>query len=79
MLADTSGLCDSKIVTLTDPIPSGQDSWRSEQGIEVTGTVAVRPGAALDLLAPRIEFAPGFRVETGGRLQATAAAVDCRR
>ncbi|NEX16043.1 MAG: hypothetical protein C1943_05260 [Halochromatium sp.] len=74
---DASGSCDSAALTLRDPVNSGQQHWRSEVAIDVTGSVNVASGAALNLMAPRITFAPGFRVAAGGRLAATAAAVQC--
>ncbi|NEX16048.1 MAG: hypothetical protein C1943_05285 [Halochromatium sp.] len=73
---DTGGDCSPGEVVLINPV-TGSQTQRSEVSIQVAGTVTVASGAALELTAPRILFAPGFSVERGGRLQATAAAVNC--
>lgn len=50
--------------------PSGWGMYR--YSIQVAGTVSVATAARLELRAPRIAFAPGFRVLPGGQLSAIA-------
>ncbi|NEX16051.1 MAG: hypothetical protein C1943_05300, partial [Halochromatium sp.] len=71
------GDCHGSAFRITAPVTRGQQGYSSEVSLEVADSVQVSPGAELQLRAPRIHFAPGFRVETGGRLGATAAAVNC--
>ncbi|NEX15358.1 MAG: hypothetical protein C1943_01660 [Halochromatium sp.] len=71
------GDCHGSAFRITAPVTTGQQVYSSEVSLEVADSVQVSPGAELQLRAPRIHFAPGFRVETGGRLGATASAVTC--
>nr|WP_281350278.1 choice-of-anchor Q domain-containing protein [Allochromatium palmeri] len=79
VIGDTeeTGGCATTATTLTTSVTSGTLTQRSEIGIQVAGSVSVASGATLDLTAPRITFAPSFRVEAGGRLMATSAPVTC--
>ncbi|MTW22406.1 right-handed parallel beta-helix repeat-containing protein [Allochromatium palmeri] len=74
---DTGGDCRTDTINLSASMTGGSQALRSEIGIQVAGSVSVASGATLDLTAPRITFAPSFRVEAGGRLMATSAPVTC--
>ncbi|NEX18481.1 MAG: hypothetical protein C1943_18250 [Halochromatium sp.] len=76
---EDDGGCSPAAIQLSSPITSGRNQhWRSEHRIQVAGTVSVATAARLELRAPRIDFAPGFRVLPGGQLSAIAdAGVTC--
>ncbi|NEX16039.1 MAG: hypothetical protein C1943_05240 [Halochromatium sp.] len=73
---DGGATCSAEAVEVNTPVIN-QQSWRSEVSIQVAGGVSVASGGALSLAAPRIGFEPGFRVTTGGRLEARAETVSC--
>ncbi|MEA1053119.1 thrombospondin type 3 repeat-containing protein, partial [Lamprobacter modestohalophilus] len=70
--------CQVGSVTLgNQQFTSGSSATSATASITVSGTVHVGTGAELILTAPTIRFQPGFSVAAGGRLRATAAAVNC--
>ncbi|MTW22676.1 hypothetical protein GJ668_16540 [Allochromatium palmeri] len=79
-IAVTAGAseCSTLAETLASlNLDNGHHVYRSEISLDIQGTIQVGGEAFLLLAAPTIRFQPGFRIEAGGRLSATAQAVSC--